>query len=46
MLGIIWWLISLGLIVAAIIAGIVAFPQTQAEQQTQSDGFIDSSPGS
>lgn len=45
-LGIIWWIISLGLIVAAMIAGIAAFPQTEAQQQTQSDGFIDSSPGS
>lgn len=45
-LGIIWWILSLGLIVAAVIAGIVAFPQTQAQQQTQSDNFLDSSPGS
>ncbi|KAJ4416246.1 hypothetical protein N0V82_006850 [Gnomoniopsis sp. IMI 355080] len=43
-LGIIWWLISLGLIVAAVIAGIAAFPQTESQQQTQSDGFIDASP--
>ncbi|KAF3760929.1 hypothetical protein M406DRAFT_282802 [Cryphonectria parasitica EP155] len=40
-LGIIWWFISLGLIVAAIICGILAFPESESTQRTNSDNFID-----
>ncbi|PSR90336.1 peptidase M50B-like-domain-containing protein [Coniella lustricola] len=40
-LGIIWWFISLGLIVAAIICGILAFPESEATQRQNSDDFID-----
>lgn len=43
-LGIIWWFISLGLIVAAIICGILAFPESESTQRQNSDDFIDASP--
>lgn len=45
-LGCIWWLISAGLIVAAICCGILAFPESRAQQNKDSNNFIDASPSS
>lgn len=38
--GVVWSIISLCFMVAGILAGIAAFPQTLAEQREDSDGFI------
>ena len=38
--GIIWSVISCIIMAAGIVAGIAAFPQTSAQQEKDSDGFI------
>lgn len=38
--GVVWSIISLCFMVAGILAGIAAFPQTLAEQREDSDDFI------
>lgn len=44
--GIVWDILAVLFLAAAIIGGMLAFPQTEAQQRKDSDNFVDASPGS
>lgn len=45
-IGILWEIISIALMVAGVICGMIAFPQSESQQRKDSDNFVDASPGS
>lgn len=45
-IGVMWDIIATLLMIAGLVCGMIAFPESESEQQKDSDNFVDSSPSS
>lgn len=45
-IGVMWDILATLLMIAGLVCGMIAFPESEAQQQSDSDNFVDSSPSS